>query len=116
MIGSIKEPSPVLLVPLTHSEQAKDLFLILIAEFSGRPGHIHRISLIAGDQMNMEMKYRLSGCFPVILKDIQPVSVKAFLEFSSNHRCHARHLRRDVLRQLKEVRRVLLRKDQRVSL
>ena len=63
----------------------------------------------------MEMVYSLSCSLTIVLYNIEPVRAKFILEHLRNGLCSFHRLRRPVLRDLKEVCKVLLGKYQGVS-
>ena len=74
------------------------------------------IPFIPGDQMNMEMVHGLSGCFAVVLNQVQSVTAKHFLHLSRHLFGDDDGLARQLIRHLKKIGSMLLRKDQCMSL
>ena len=66
--------------------------------------------------MHMEMEYRLSGCLSVILNQIEAVRMQSLIESGTDFLRHTCCLPENIFRNLKQIRIVILGKDQCMSL
>lgn len=73
------------------------------------------IILVPGDHMHMEMKYRLSCCFAIILHQIKSICSHSLLNLSGYFFGGYQHLGSGLIIQRKQILIMFLRKQQRMS-
>ena len=100
---------------LTSREERKDLFCRLRGQFARLPENILPVICISGNQVNVEMKYGLPCRRLIILDNIKAVAVHRTGHLNGDFLRQHRRLHEKILRDLVQIRIVLLRKDQRIT-
>lgn len=97
-------------------DAAKNCIQLLIGGMAGLPQNVLAITLIARDDMHMEMMDRLSCCFSVVLNQIEAVRMQLLFEHSSHCLRRLHCFRRCIRRDLKQICIVVFGKHKRMTL